>query len=113
MKLDVLHLHGFSPRGTTGALEHGLVVEAEAQLRHAGEVALHLDGAEDLAAQHAARAGDEQVEGLDDVEEDFIFAVADPLAAPGDGVGDGYGGPGLDFEFVGFLGDVSVPGVGR
>ena len=50
VELDVLHLDGFTARAAAGRLEHDLVVEAEAQLGHTTEVALHLDGAENLGA---------------------------------------------------------------
>ena len=68
VELDVLHLDRLAPRRCTqtsagprtheaggartaaGALEHDLVVQAEPELGHAGEVALHLDCAEDLGA---------------------------------------------------------------
>ncbi|KFY90763.1 hypothetical protein V498_05845 [Pseudogymnoascus sp. VKM F-4517 (FW-2822)] len=82
VELDVFHLDGLAACGAPGRLEHHLVVEPEAQLGHAGEVALHLDGAENLGAQHVASRGDEEVEGFDDVEEDFVFPVADAFGAP-------------------------------
>jgi len=108
MELYVLHLDGLASCGAAGRLEHGFVVEAKAELGHAGEVALHLDGAEDLGAQDVAGGADEEIERFDDVEEDFVFAVANAFAAPGDGVCDCDWGTGWGFEFVGFLGDVSV-----
>ena len=77
VEFDVFHLDCLAACGAPGRLEHHLVVEAEAELGHAGEVALHLDGAEDLGAQYVAGGGDEEVEGFDDVEEDFVFPVAD------------------------------------
>ena len=82
VELDVLHLNGLAARGPARRLEHDLVVEPQPQLGHAAEVALHLDGAEDLAAQHVSVGADEQVEALDDVEEDFVLAVADALGSP-------------------------------
>ena len=45
VELDVLHLDRLAPRRASRRLEHGLVVEPEPQLRHARQVALHLDGA--------------------------------------------------------------------
>ena len=108
VEFHVLHLHGLAPRRPPRRLEHDLVVQPQPQLGHAAEVAFQLHGAEDLGAEHVARGGDEQVEGLDDVEEDFVFAVADPFGPPRDGVGHGDGRPGLDFELVGFLRYVSV-----
>jgi len=61
VELDVLHLDGLAARRAPRRLEHDLVVEPEAQLGHAGEVALHLDRAQDLRAQHVAVAADQQV----------------------------------------------------
>jgi hypothetical protein len=107
VELHVLHLDGFASRGAAGGFEHGFVVEAEAEFGHPGEVALHFYGAEDFGAQDVAGGADEEVERFDNVEEDFVFAVADAFAAPGDGVCDGDGGAGGSFEFVGFLGNVS------
>lgn len=107
VEFHVLHLHRFPPRCPPRRLEHDLVVQSQSQLGHAAEVAFQLHGAEDLGAENVACGGDEEVEGLDDVEEDFVFAVADSFRAPGDGVGHGDGGSGLDFEFVGFLRYVS------
>ena len=106
VELDVLHLYRLAPGRPSRRLEHGLVIEAEPQLGHAAQVAFQLDGAEDLAAEDVAGGADEEVEGFDDVEEDFIFPVSYPFAAPADGVGDGDGRPSLNFELVGFLGDV-------
>ena len=54
MELDVLHLDRLATRVATRALEHDLVVQPEPQLGHAREVALHLDGAEDLGAHDVA-----------------------------------------------------------
>lgn len=48
VELDVLHLDSLAAGGAASCLEHDLVVEAETQLGHTAEVALHLDGAENL-----------------------------------------------------------------
>jgi hypothetical protein len=103
VELDVLHLDCLSACCPAGGLEHDLVVEAQAQFGHAGQVALHLDRAQNLRPQHVAVGGDEQVERLDDVEEDLVLAVADALATPADCVGDGDGRPCLDLELVRLL----------
>ena len=112
VELDVLHLDGLAARRAPRRLEHDLVVEPEAQLRHAGQVALHLDGAQDLGPQHVAVAADEQVQRLDDVEEDLVLAVADALAAPADGVGDGDRRARLHLEPVRLLRDVLLQDLG-
>ena len=49
-----------------------------------------------------------EVEGRDHVEEDFVLAVADSFASPGNCVCDGDGWAGLDLEFVGLLRYVSL-----
>lgn len=54
VELNVFHLDGLAVRGAPSCLEHHLVVEPEAQLRHAREVELHLNSAEDLGVQHVA-----------------------------------------------------------
>ena len=97
MEFHILHLHRFALCRPPRRLKHDFVVQAQAELGHPRKVAFEFDGAEDFAAEDVACRGDEEVEGFDDVEEDFVFAVADSFAAPGDGVCDGYGGAGLDF----------------
>eukprot|EP00053_Salpingoeca_punica_P017751 m.171606 g.171606 ORF g.171606 m.171606 type:complete len:404 (-) comp17279_c0_seq1:208-1419(-) len=87
VELDVLELNGLALAGVAARrLEHELVVEAETQLRHAGEVHAHLDNSHHLAAQDAAGCADEQIDRLDDVEEDLVLAVLDALETPGDGL---------------------------
>eukprot|EP00053_Salpingoeca_punica_P004551 m.49696 g.49696 ORF g.49696 m.49696 type:complete len:479 (+) comp12846_c0_seq1:384-1820(+) len=61
-----------------------LVVDAKLALGHAGEVALHADGARDVLAEHGAVGRQEDVDGLQDVEEELVLAVLDALAAPAD-----------------------------
>lgn len=112
MELDILHLDGLATGGAAGRLEHGLVVEAQPQLGHTAQVALHLDGTKNLTAQHVAVGADEQVEAFDDVEEDLVLAVTDTLGTPGDGIGDSDGRAGLDLELVGLLGDVLLEDLG-
>jgi hypothetical protein len=98
---------GKGARTAAGALKHDLVVEAKAELRHAREIALHLDGAEDLGAGDVALGVDHEIDALDDVEEDLVLAVFYTLCAPRHCVGDCCQSRTLDLEFVGFLGDVS------
>lgn len=112
VELDVLHLNGLAARGAARRLEHDLVVEAEAQLGHPAEIALHLDGAEDLAAQHVAVGADEQVQALDHVEEHLVLTVPDALGAPRDGVGHGDGRPRLHLQLVRLLRDVLLQDLG-
>lgn len=106
VELDVLHLDGLAAGAAARRLEHDLVVEAEPQLGHAAEVALHLDGAQDLGPEDVAVGRDKQVEALDDVEEDLVLAVPDALGAPRDGVGHGDWRACLDLELVRLLSDV-------
>src|SRR3569833_126005 len=107
----VLHLDGLAARGPPRGLEHDLVVEAEAQLGHARQVAFHLYGAEDLGPQHVAVRRHEEVERFYDVQEHLVLPVPDPLGPPRDGVGDGDGRP-LDLQLVGLLGDVFLEDLG-
>ena len=108
MELHILHLHRLTPCRSSRALEHCFVVEPKAKFWHTRQVTLHLYSTEDFTPQDAAGRRDEKVEGFDYVEKDFVFAIADALAAPGDCVGDGDWGAGLDFELVGLLGYVSI-----
>lgn len=108
VELDVFHLHRLASRSAPCCLEHDLVVQPQTQLWHSTQIAFHLDRAQDLGSQDVAGCGNEEVQGFDDIEEDLVLAVADSFTSPGDGVGDGDWGAGLDFEFVGFLRDVPV-----
>ena len=92
----------------TGAFEHDLVVEAETELGHSREIALHLHSTEDLGADDIALCVDEEVDTLDHVEEYLVLTVADALCPPRDCVGDRGRGTDLYFEFVGLLGDISA-----
>lgn len=112
VELDVFHLNGLAARGPAGRLKHDLVVEAQSQLGHAAEVALHLDGAEDLAPQHVSVGTDQEVQALDNVQEDLVLAVADALRSPGHGIGDGDGRARLDLELVRLLRDVLLQNLG-
>lgn len=124
MEFDILHFNGLAPSGcgrrvsrgqhtnegtrtSTGAFKHDLVVEAQSEFGHARKIALHLYGAEDLGADDVAFGIDEEVDALDDIEKDLVFPIADAFCPPRHGICDCIGGTGLDFEFVGLLGDVS------
>jgi len=96
MEFDVLHFDSFPSARPSSILEHDFVVESQAQLRHARKVTFHLDGTENLRAQHVAVAVDEKVQRFNHVQEDFVLAVADPFGTPTDGVGNSYWRPGLD-----------------
>lgn len=109
VELDIFHFDRLPPRRSPCGLKHDLVIQPKPQFRHSGEVAFQFYGAKDLGAQDVAGGGDEKVQGFNNVEEDFVFAIANSFAAPGDGVCDGDGGTGLDFEFVGFLCYISAP----
>ena len=108
MKLDILHLDRLAPCRSAGRLKHDFVVQSKPQFWHPGEVTFQLYRTKNLRAQDVARGGDEKVQGFDDVKEDFVFAIANSFAAPGDGIGDGDWGTCLDFEFVRFLRYVST-----
>ncbi len=112
VELDVLHLDGLAARRAPCRLEHDLVVEPQAQLGHARQIALHLDGAQDLGAQHVAVGRHQQVERLDDVEEHLVLAVPDALGAPRHGIGHGDGRSGLYLELVRLLRDVFLQDLG-
>mmetsp|Transcript_42173 Transcript_42173/g.98247 ORF Transcript_42173/g.98247 Transcript_42173/m.98247 type:complete len:204 (-) Transcript_42173:189-800(-) len=90
MELDVLHLHRLSLlRPPPAALKQELVVEPELELGHPAEVRSHLEGPEDLGAEHAPRARHEDIDALHHVEKDLILAVLDPLGPPRHHAGDG------------------------
>lgn len=82
VELDIFHLHGFSSRCATRGLEHDLVVQPQTELRHSTQIALHLHGAQDLRSQDVSGGGYKEVQGFDDIEEDFVLAVADSFASP-------------------------------
>lgn len=48
VEFDVFHFDCLSARRSAGGLEHDLVVEAQPQLGHTGQVALHLDSSQNL-----------------------------------------------------------------
>lgn len=82
MKFHVFHLDRLPPRRPAGSLEHGFVIESKPQLWHAAQVAFQFHRAQDLGAKDVACRGDEEVEGFDDIEENFVFSVSDAFAAP-------------------------------
>lgn len=51
VELHVLHLDRLASCSTTRGLEHGFVVQAQSQLWHTTQIALHLDSAQNLRAQ--------------------------------------------------------------
>jgi hypothetical protein len=53
VELHVLHLDRLASCSTTRGLEHGFVVQAQSQLGHTTQVALHLDSAQNLGPQDA------------------------------------------------------------
>lgn len=108
MEFDILHLHRLASCSATRCLKHNLVVQPQSKLRHSTQIALHLNGTQDLRSQDISGSGDEEIQGFDDIEEDFVLAVADSFASPRDGVGDGNRGSCLDFKLVRFLGNIPV-----
>jgi hypothetical protein len=82
VELDVFHFDCFTSCGPSCCLEHDFVIQSQSQLRHTRQVALHFDGTENLRAEYIARRGDKEVQGLDDIEENFVLAITDALASP-------------------------------
>lgn len=87
VELDVFHFDRLSTRRcvssqirtSTHALKHHLVIEAQTQLGHAGEVALHLDSAHNFTAHDMAVGVDKQVDAFDHVQEHLVLAVSNTL----------------------------------
>ena len=71
---------------TASLLEENLVVEAELELGHAGQVALHLDDAHHLRAKHRAGRSHQHVHRLDHVQERLVLTVLDAFEPPRDRV---------------------------
>lgn len=95
VEVDVLHLHRLAHRRRAAAaaaaagvvaraVDLHLVVQTETQLGHAAQLAAHLDGAENLAAQHLARRAHQQVHALHNIEEHLVLGIVDALGAPVD-----------------------------
>lgn len=82
MKFYVFHLDCLPPRRPAGSLEHGFVVESKPQLRHAAQIAFQFHRAQDLRPKDVAGGRDQKVEGFDDIQKDFIFAIPDAFATP-------------------------------
>ena len=62
---------------------HGyLVVDTELTLRHPGQVGLHQDLASHVRRQHLALGTHQQVDILNDIQEQLIPPVLDPLPPP-------------------------------
>ena len=84
VELDVFQVDQLVAALLAGHLEERPVVQAELELRHARQVALHFHRTEDLRPQDGSVAADEEVELLYDVEEDLILRVLDALRPPAD-----------------------------
>ena len=52
---------------TASLVEEDFVVESQLEFGHARQVALHLNRADNLAAQHGARAGHHEVHALHNI----------------------------------------------
>lgn len=100
VEFDILHLDGLASRGTTSSLEHGFVVQPQSQLWHSTEITLHLNCTQNLRTEDISVCRNQQVKGLNHIQEDFILAIAYPLATPGDGICDGDGWSCLDVQLV-------------
>ena len=85
---------------STSILEHHLVIETQSQLRHAGEIAFHLDRAQNLASDDGSRSVDlvesgevrtplsinerarhahQKIDALHNVQENFVLPIPDSL----------------------------------
>lgn len=106
MELDVFHLDRLASGGPACRLKHDFIVQPETELRHATQIALHLNRAQDLRSKNISVRGNKEVQGLDHVEEYFVLAVADSFASPRDGVCDSDRWSCLDFQFVRLLCDI-------
>ena len=106
MELDVLHLNGLAARRPARRLKHDFIVEAEPQLRHTGEIALHLNATQYFAAKHIPICADQQVEGLDDVQENLVFPISYTLASPRYSICHSDWRPRLHLKLVRLLRDV-------
>ncbi len=59
-----------------------LVIEAQLDVRHAGQEDFHDHLAIDITPQHAALVGHQHVHGLDNIQEDLILLVPYAVLAP-------------------------------
>jgi len=100
VELDVFHLDSLASCSAARGLEHGFVVQTQPQLGHTAQITLHLNSTQNLGPEHVSVRRHQQVERFDHVQENLVFAVADALASPGDGIGDSNGWPSLHFELV-------------
>ena len=91
VELDVLHLDQFATGRAVLHLEEHLVVEAELQLRHAAQIAAHVNAPKDLRPEHVSIGADQDVEPLDHIQEDLVLGVLDSLRTPRDDIGGGSG----------------------
>lgn len=90
MKLDILQLHrlGFS---SSGRFEQNLVIQAQSQFRHSGQIHPHFDAAHNFRPEDVSGGPGQKVNRLNDVEEDLVFPVFDTFGTPRNGVGDSRG----------------------
>lgn len=88
VELDVVELHGLVLGGSALGLVVGLVVEAQLEIGHAGQLAVRVDHSDDFGLDDVVGGTDEHGEFLHDVEEELVLGVLDALLAPGDHVGD-------------------------
>ena len=91
MELDVLHLDQLASSRSVLHLKEHLVIEAKLQLRHAAQVAAHVNAPKDLRPEHISIRADQDVEPLDHIQEDLILGVLDSLRTPRDNIGGGGG----------------------
>ena len=82
MKFYIFHLDRLSPCRSTCCLKHYLVIKTEPQLRHPAKIAFEFDRTQNFGAQDVSGGRNEEVERLNDVKKDLVFAVSDSFAAP-------------------------------
>lgn len=88
VELYVVELHGLVLAGPALRLVVGLVVEAELEVGHPGELAVGVDHPDDLALDDVVGGADEHRQLLHHVQEELVLGVLDALLPPGDHVGD-------------------------
>mmetsp|Transcript_8579 Transcript_8579/g.14814 ORF Transcript_8579/g.14814 Transcript_8579/m.14814 type:complete len:224 (-) Transcript_8579:414-1085(-) len=85
MKRDVFHFNGaFLATQRLGRLPLHAVVETETQLRHAAQMRVQVDFADNLGAKQRAIARHQQIDALNNVEKHFVLARLDALWTPTD-----------------------------
>lgn len=87
VELDVVELHGLVLAGPALRLIVGLVVEAELEVGHAGELAVSVDHTDDLALDDVVGGANQHRQLLHHVQEELVLGVLDALLPPGYHIG--------------------------